>query len=427
MKLLKSFSIYTISTFIDKGIGFLLLPVFTYYLSPEDYGRLELIITLVAIVSPFILLQIRGAVSVEFFKLKPDFFQDYFKSALYFPFLSFLILSVFFILVSSKLAQWLDIPRYWIMLIPLLSIVKLFPDLLKVIYQIKERPLPYSLFSLFQSLGDLSFSLILVVIYLAGFQGRLGGLLLSGSLFSIGAVFLLYRQGLFNGHFNKNYQKDAFQFGYKLIPHVIGALVINASDRIFISKLVSNSELGIYSIGYKIGSIIMILELAASQAWTPFLYKQLKLNTTAAKRKIVLAGYGFGSFLLISLFFLVVLTPFLYQLNILEGNYAGGSKYVLWVGLGYVFLGFYKIFTGFIFFYKKTKILTVLSVVNVIVNLVLNYLLIVRYGAIGAAYATTISFFIFFVLIAYFGNKLCPLPWLSPLRLIQNNNNNEAT
>ena len=74
---------------------------------------------------------------------------------------------------------------------------------------------------------------------------------------------------------------------------------------------------------------------------------------------------------------------------------------VFWVGLGSLFYGGYALFSGFLHYSKKSMILAYLSVINVSLNLVLNYLLINAYGAIGAAYATIISYFTIFVLVAF--------------------------
>jgi Na+-driven multidrug efflux pump len=69
------------------------------------------------------------------------------------------------------------------------------------------------------------------------------------------------------------------------------------------------------------------------------------------------------------------------------------------------------LFTNYIFFFNKTKILGWLAVINVLTNLLFNYLFIKWVGAIGAAYATALSFFLVFLIIAYQANRLVSLPW----------------
>ncbi|HXB41970.1 MAG TPA: polysaccharide biosynthesis C-terminal domain-containing protein [Bacteroidia bacterium] len=85
--------------------------------------------------------------------------------------------------------------------------------------------------------------------------------------------------------------------------------------------------------------------------------------------------------------------------------------YVAWVGLGYVFWGLYMLFSAVIFYKKKTKFMGILSVLNISLNALLNYFLIKEFGAIGAAYATTISFFVVLIITAFYSHKLYPMPW----------------
>ena len=66
----------------------------------------------------------------------------------------------------------------------------------------------------------------------------------------------------------------------------------------------------------------------------------------------------------------------------------------------------------FVFFFKKTKFLGILSIINILINTVLNYLLIQKYGSMGAALATLFSFLIVLLCVIWYSNKLVSLPWL---------------
>ncbi|MFN2440712.1 MAG: polysaccharide biosynthesis C-terminal domain-containing protein, partial [Chitinophagaceae bacterium] len=98
--------------------------------------------------------------------------------------------------------------------------------------------------------------------------------------------------------------------------------------------------------------------------------------------------------------------------TLIDETYAKGTIYVFWVGLSYFFWGVYLVFSGYIFYSGKTKILGWLALVNVVFNLVFNYFLIQLYGPLGAAYATCLSYFIVCVVIVYMANRLYPMPWL---------------
>jgi O-antigen/teichoic acid export membrane protein len=134
--------------------------------------------------------------------------------------------------------------------------------------------------------------------------------------------------------------------------------------------------------------------------------------TEARKLEIVKMSYLyiFGSILLLILISLFAPLFFRY---LIDRRYESGTRYVFWVALGYCFWGGYMLFSGFIFFFKKNRILAWLAVFNVISNLLFNYFFILRFGAIGAAYAKALSFFLLLILIAYQANKLVQLPWFN--------------
>jgi O-antigen/teichoic acid export membrane protein len=175
--------------------------------------------------------------------------------------------------------------------------------------------------------------------------------------------------------------------------------------------MVSIDEAGIYNIGYQVGMIMLLLVNAMGNFMQPFLFERLASLTESAKRQIVKTSYVIIGTLLIILVVITVATPTFFTW-LVDESYAKGTRYVFWVGLSYFFWGVYIIFAGYIFYSGKTGILGVLAIVNVVLNILLNYFLIKAFGPMGAAYATCISFFVVSVIIVWKANRLYPLPWL---------------
>ncbi len=176
--------------------------------------------------------------------------------------------------------------------------------------------------------------------------------------------------------------------------------------------MVSINEAGIYSIGYTIGSLVMILVNAYFNFYTPFLMERLSDITEERKLQIVKMSYLYGIGCLLTLALIVFLAPLFFRIFIAR-DYYNGVRYVFWIALGYCFWGGYMLFSGFIFFFKKNKILGWLAVFNVVTSILFNYLFIKEFGALGAAYATALSFFLLFVLLIIITSRFIPLPWLS--------------
>ncbi|TDO77437.1 O-antigen/teichoic acid export membrane protein [Flavobacterium chryseum] len=412
MNFLKSFSIYTFASIIEKGIAFFLLPIFTFYLSTKDFGVLALITSIISFGLPLVTLGVQGAVSVAYFKGNRENYPSYFTSAIIPPFFVALFLILIIIIFQVPIENYLEVPIAWVMFIPLFCFLSFFNSSLLIDYQIKDQPTNYITFSLAGSILNIVFSLILVIIYKFGYQGRLLGQYASVCIFSVIAGYILYKKRkLLVRDVSWINIKDSLIFGLPLIPHIIGSLIINMSDRLFIDYFQGKEQLGIYNLAYVLGSAISILCAAFANAIIPFSYELFERNTYEAKLKVVKVYWMFIGLLIIAVFLVWLITPYIFMWFI-DPKFATGIEFVIWITIGYFFQGMYLLFANIIFYLKKTKILFYLSFINVIINIGLNYYLISTFGTIGAAYATCISFVVFFITIAIYCHKLYPLPWL---------------
>lgn len=420
MNIFKSISVYTFSNIAKQAVGFCLLPIITTYLSQSENGDLSTVVAIVSLISPIILLSTHGAINLEYFRQdhKKENFKRYLSSALINPTVAFLLLCLILYLFGESLASALSIDLFWIYMIPVLSLSYLFPNIISVLFQAKQQPLAHSLYNIGLTTVDLVLSILFIISFQMGWEGRVWGILGSKSLFSLIGIYFLWHGGLLTNKLSKDFAKDALFFALPLIPHIIAASIMDLSDRIFIREMVSREALGVYDIGYKIGSIISILQASLMLAWTPFLFERMKKLTKENKIMITSISYILVLGLLLAAILLTIIAPLIFDWFIGE-NYAEGIKYVFWIAISYVFLGCYKMFSIFIFYSKKTAILSYVAIFNTITNLLLNYFLIQIYGAIGAAYATMISFFLFFLIIAFISNRLYPMPWFAFRKMFQ--------
>lgn len=420
MNLFKSFSLYTIASFIERGIAFFLLPVFTFYLTTKDFGVLALITSIFSFTLPLVNLGIQSAISVAYFNGSKENYPSYFSSSIFPPFIIAFFLTVLLLIFKTPVENYLGIPFVWILSLPFFCFLSFFNSLILIDYQIKNEPSKYVVFSLSSSTLNILISLLLVVTFDFGYPGRLIGQYLSISLFSIIAAYILYKKRkLLVKNVTWENTKNSLSFGLPLVPHIIGGMVINMSDRLFIDHFCGKEQLGIYNIGYVIGSAISILCVAFANAIIPFSYELFSINTYEAKAKVVKVYWIFIVLLIFIVFCVWIFTPFVFKWFI-DVKFSGGAKYVIWITLGYFFQGLYLLFANIIFYLKKTKVFFYLSFVNILINLGLNYFLIPIFGPMGAAYATCISFFVFFITIAIYGNKVYPLPWLSAFSKTKN-------
>jgi O-antigen/teichoic acid export membrane protein len=92
-------------------------------------------------------------------------------------------------------------------------------------------------------------------------------------------------------------------------------------------------------------------------------------------------------------------------------DFTGASSFVLWLAIGNAFTGMYLMVTNYIFYAKKTAILAWITFFTAITSVALNYILISRNGAIGAAQAMTLTCFLRFMLTWIFSSKAYAMPW----------------
>jgi O-antigen/teichoic acid export membrane protein len=412
MKLFKTFSTYTIIGFLNAGIGFLLLPVLTRYLTPSDYGIISLMNTYVLILMPIVGLSTSSFISVEYYnsKIPPDEFKRLFSSIRLIPALVIVPLALIFLLGKNWLPSVMELPSvaYW-MLLPL-TLFALYQEDFRSFLVISKRIMLFSTITLGRIFIEIPLTIVLVVYVGMNWKGRIDAWLVTVIFFSFLSIYFYKKWKLLSFNLSKNYIRQSVIFGAPLILHELGKFVINQSDRIFLAKMVSVNEMGIYSVGYQVGMIILIVNTAFANFFTPFLYERLNRNTENDKIEIVRLSYYYVIGLFILLLVLTLLTPSLFA-HFISTRFARGTQYVFWVGLSYFFWGVYLIFAGYIFYLKKSKILGRLSVMNVLMNIGFNFLFIKRFGAIGAAYATCLSFFIVSVIVTLISQKLYPMPW----------------
>ena len=409
-KLFKNTFIYAGSNVINKAIPFFLLPIMTRYLTPTDYGIVATFSVLVAVMGVFVGLSMLGAVYVNFFKLNRDELREYIGNVFFILLSNFLLVLTIVYILKSYFSFFTKFPEDWILFIVIVALFQSTSAIIIGLWQVEQKPLPYGLFQISGTILNVSLSLIFVVLLGRGWQGRLLGAIITSIVFGLLSIFIIIKRKYITISFNKKYIKDALFFGVPLIPHALGGWIINGIDRIFISSMVNVAATGLYSVGYQVGMIIGLLDHSFNMAWSPFLFEKLKENNYSTKEKIVKFTYLYDVGIILVALALSFIAPYFLKFFVSKDFYLA-YKYVLWIALGYAFNGMYLMVVNYIFYVKKTYILAWITFFSAGINIVLNYFFIKANGAIGAAQATTITFFVQFVMVWILSAKVYKMPW----------------
>jgi len=388
--------IYGVANAIRSLVPFIMLPLLTAYLGADSFGILSLIEMSILFLFPFISLNIFSAINIEYFKADKEVLQRYVSNALLLSGFSFILFFFFASIIYAFFRDLLSIPAWLIFMLPVFAGFRVLVQVYLGILHASRRAKKYLFMIIIQTIVDFLLSYVFVVTLLEDYLGRLWGIYIAFLLISMYSLFSLKKEGYLD-EFTLKYSQKILNFTLPLIPHVVGGIVIAMSDRYFISYFINNEILGYYTVSYQIASLMLLFSVSINQAWSPYLFRLLKEKV---KMRIVLK-YVLSLMLLFLFIGLVIFLSegILFRIFVNE-NFYEAKEYFLWLLVGFIFQSLYFLITKFLFYAEKTKLLASFTFAGAILNLNLNYFFIQSFGAIGVAYATALTWFVFFFAVA---------------------------
>ena len=289
-----------------------------------------------------------------------------------------------------------------LMTIPISVMVTLFSNILRMRFE-KWKYLGMSLGGSIISIG---LTLLFVITFKMGLKGFFGsGLVSSAIFFFVGFPLVKDSIGI---NFSWRRFKEMLFYGLPLVPGEVSMWILTFSDRYFLVNFTTKKAVGLYSIGYKLSTIIFLATGAFRTAWGPFGFHVSKDEDVKEFYADVLLYYV--TFLsvacvMLGLFareVLIILTP---------AAYYAGSKVAGWLAMGEIFYGILPIMGMGIRLTKNTRVESYAFGTAAFLNIILNYFLIRNFGYMGAAIATVISFFVADIIIYLYGQHYYPVPY----------------
>jgi len=202
--------------------------------------------------------------------------------------------------------------------------------------------------------------------------------------------------------FDAGFWKYALAFNIPLVPHYLSQVVLQSADRIMILDMVGASEAGIYGLAYSISQIMTILNGALSQTLEPWFYKKIKQRDLESMGNVTYLSVGMiaAANLIVIAFAPEVVAIFA------PPEYQEGIWVVPPVTMSVYFMVFLSIFGPFEFYFEKTKMIAAATVVGAAMNIILNLLLIPRFGYIAAGYTTLVCYILFALFHFLFMSKI---------------------
>lgn len=394
--------VYILTSFLIKGMTFITTPIFTRMMGTADYGVVSNFQTWMQFFSIFICLQVSAGLLPAKINRAPNRFDSYVKNVVIFGTISALIQIIILILFKNKISEWISLDFKLISFLYLCVVGTAMSNIISSYYIAIDSPKKKVVYSICSSALFILTGLICVYFSKDKSFGRILGFAINNGIILLFGFFIFLRKKTATiEEFIKDI-KYALIYGIPLIPHLLANVVNGNADRVFIIKVLGESEAGIYSIAYSIGFLALTLSEAGSDAWYPWYFKQ----TLAEKAKDIEIPFKIYS-LTISMCFvgIMFLAPDIIKIMAPE-SYWTGTRCILFIALGIFFLFLYRFPLSYEQFMSTTKYVAPATVLTAIINIGFNTILIPKYGINGAAIATTFSYIVLWLMHEFVARKI---------------------
>lgn len=381
---------------VGRFLTFFLIPLYTNVFIKSDYGIVSNIYIFIAILNVVFIYGMDSAFLKYSSKNKKSNNKDNFST----PYLSVVIVGVILLvtilLLKFNLAVILDIPSNYIYLLNYAALI-LFVDALSVIPFIKLRlERNAKKFAAFKFI-NISVNVVLNLYLILILKFDIEAIFIANLIASILTYLILFPSIIKNLKLKINIEllKSFLKFGLPYFPAGLGAMLIQGIDRPILAHLTDLSTVGVYSANYKLGIFMMLFVSTFQFAWQPFfLQNEGEKNAKDIFSKVFTYFALVGSFVLvfISLFISDIVKINIFGYTIIGSDYWGGLNIVPIILLGYLFYGFYIVFTAGIYIKEKSIYIPFITLGGALINIISNVLLIPIFGLIGAALSTLVSY-----------------------------------
>ncbi len=395
-KVLKSGIWYTVSSVAIRAVAIITSPIYTSMLTTDNYGRANIFNSWVELFNIITCLCVVYSIGRAKLDYKEKF--DEYVSALQglsslFSFCVLIFVFIFREQISGLIKYEVPLVISMFVYLVIYPSVQYMQEKCRFEYKYREN----IAISLITCIGTVVLSISLMYLFNdRRYIGKILGTILPTFLMGICFYINILKKG--RVFYNREYWRYALKIGLPMIPHALALVVLAQIDRIMIKNICGDADAGLYTYGYGIATLLAIFTNAIGQAWLPWLNEQLdsdnRLRVRNMQKKLVLLGC------FLSLGFIAVAPEALMVLAPRARAYWVAKWVIPPVALGTLAQYFYTNYVNVELFHKKTPIIATSSILAAVINYILNYIMIPRFGYIAAAY-TTLASYIFLMLFHY--------------------------
>lgn len=413
--------IYTITDSIGKGVGFLLLPLVSFYVTPDELGIATNFVVLTQIASLLAGLAIVNSLPYFYYEQTKEQNQKLVSSLLFICMVLCVSLLLLDWLLNSFLSDSLKLDIglqvYAIICVACTLIGGVNFQLLRL----QDKSLWFAGIQLVQTLIHCALVLLFVVELKWGGRGKIYADTGAVILLSIVHLLLMFKQQFLSFKIEKSYCIKLLKFGVPLLPHSLSFWLKSGVDKIFITQygggLFSN---GLYSMALTLMSIFSLVSNGFFRAYNPALQKRLANikpeNEKNEKLKIVKLTYlCLTAFLILAL--LTIALSWVILNYMVDDKYKESFIFIPWLVTGLFINIIYSFAIEFIYKMKKTLVLGLITFTGSLIQMVLTYYFVKQWDALGAAYSALVGYVLISIAIFIYSCKVYPMPWFNVFNL----------
>jgi O-antigen/teichoic acid export membrane protein len=406
-ELSKNLAIYGLGDVAIQLVNFLLLRVYVQYLSPADYGILALLGSVEAITKLFFRWGVDGSFMRFWYDCEDDAAKQRLSSTLFFFLLALngLLLAAA-VIGAPFLAEWLGASGYTLALqLVLLNTFAIgFTFIPFHVLRMQQRAREFSLLAFARSAGTLLLRLALVV----GLGYGVMGVVIADIVVTavVLAFMLRWFAPLIRPVFSLQILRESLAFGLPRVPHGFAQQIIAVGDKFVLNMFVPLSQIGVYAMGVSVGLIQKVFLAAFEYAWAPFYYATVR-ERGAERVFSAVTTYGVAVLALMTAGLSAIAADLLTVVT--HGQYTSAAGVVAWTSLGVFFQGIYLMTSIGLNITRHTQYYPVATAISAAANIALNFLLIPRYGIMGAAYANGAAYALQAAIAFAFSQRFYPI------------------
>lgn len=385
---------------IQRGLQFIGMPIYTRIMSTEEYGTYSVFLSWFNIVTVFSSLSIyNGTFNKAMIKYEKE--RDKYISSI--QSLTFIIGAVFSLSILFFSNFIFRGTGYSLKFQLLFCIYLLFFPTLQYWAQKQRFIFEYKalvLVTLLNSSASLVLGTLFVVISDDKSFALIAVTVIVQVLINLVLFYSLAKKGCCC--YNKEYWSWSTITAIPLIPHYLSEILLGHADRLMIGQMCGNAKAGIYNIVYQISMVMTIIRTGINGSFTPWLYYSLKERKYDSIRRVTKL---ITCLMWLMTFAFIIVGPEILRII------AAPSYYEAVVDIPAIMIGSYFIFVYVLFlnveiYYEENQYVAVASILAAIINIMLNYFCINRWGYLAAGYTTMISYFIMAILHYAFLKKI---------------------